>query len=143
MPEEVVANDRLAVIQHKSLETFAIMVSRVFTVWNKAVSGRLESRLNLSVTITYNNFPFPKTSAAEGEKLDHCAQGVLEARAKFQENSLADLYDSNSMPPVLRQAHEKLDAVTLQIFGLKTSSTDEEILVVLFERHAAATKGLI
>lgn len=140
---DVIANNRVAVIELKSLDIFAIMMSRVFTVWNKAVSGRLESRLNLSVTITYNNFPFPALSSGELEKLDNCAKAVFEARAKFPENSLADLYDSNSMPPALHQAHEKLDAVTLQIFGLGASSTDEEILEVLFKRHAAATKGLI
>lgn len=139
MPPEVVANDRLTVIQHKSLEIFAIMVSRVFTVWNKAVSGRLESRLNLSVTITYNNFPFPNIEDSLRENIERGAEAVLVARSSFPNNSLADLYGATSMPPALRKAHENLDEEVLKAFGLRSTASDEEILKVLFRRYADAT----
>lgn len=142
MSPEVIANNRVAVIQYKSLDIFAIMVSRVFTVWNKAVSGRLESRLNLSVTITYNNFPFPAVTNTQHEILNDCAEDILEIRSSFASNSLADLYGANSMPPALRQAHSKLDKEVLKIYGLKQNASNEEILEVLFGLYAKAIKGL-
>jgi hypothetical protein len=42
------------------------------------------------------------------------------------------------MPPALRRAHEKLDAEVLKAFGLKATSSDEEILKTLFQRYADA-----
>ncbi len=142
LSDDVIANNRIAVIEQKSLEIFAIMVSRVFTVWNRAVSGRLESRFNLSVSITYNNFPFPSLTDEQREDLERGAESVLVARSSFPYNSLADLYGQNSMPPTLRRAHETLDAQVLRVFGLRQTATDEEILRTLFEKYSQAV-GLL
>jgi hypothetical protein len=140
---DVVANNRIAVIQYKSLDVFAIMVSRVFTVWNKAVSGRLESRLNLSVSITYNNFPFPNLDDEQKALVERGAESVLVARSSFPYNSLADLYGATSMPAALRRAHEALDTSVLRVFDLRSNATDEQILAVLFDRYRAATEGML
>jgi hypothetical protein len=137
--KSVIANNRIAVIQHDSLDIFGIMVSRVFTAWNKAVSGRLESRLNLSVTITYNNFPFPSLDKLQKENIEKGAEKVLAARESFPLSSLADLYGASSMPPDLRKAHEILDATVLHVFGISEDATEDVILARLFELH----EGLI
>jgi hypothetical protein len=39
------------------------------------------------------------------------AQAVLDARAKYPESTLADLYDPLTMPPELSKAHAKLDTL--------------------------------
>jgi hypothetical protein len=41
--------------------------------------------------------------------IEQAAQCVLDARAQFADSSLADLYDPLTMPPVLLNAHQKLD----------------------------------
>lgn len=135
---DVISNNKIGIIQHKSLDTFGFLVSRVFTVWNKSVSGRLKSDLNVSITTTYNNFPFPDLDGGQQELIERGAESVLVARSSFPDNSLADLYGAHSMPPALRRAHEKLDTAVLKIFGLKSSASDEEILKTLFQRYADA-----
>ena len=62
-------------------------------------AGRLRRAIEEHV-IVYNNFPWPeKLSAKQVDPIDKAAQGVLDARAKFADSSLADLYDPLTMPP--------------------------------------------
>ena len=143
MPSEVVANNALSVIADGSLRTFGMLMSRSFNVWNKTVSGRLESRTRISGTITYNNFPFPETTTEQDELIEQAARLVLDAREKYPSSSLADLYDPMTMPVELRKAHQHLDKFTLAAFALKSSATDEEILRELFRLYESATRGLI
>ena len=42
--------------------------------------------------------------------MENAAQPVLDARARFTDISLADLYDPLTMPPALLKTHQKLDA---------------------------------
>ncbi len=143
MTADVVSNNKIGIIEDKTLDTFAILVSRVFTVWNKAVSGRLKSDLNVSITTTYNNFPFPELDEQQREAIERAAESVLVARSSFAYNSLADLYGANSMPPALRRAHDALDTAVLRVFQMSSTASDEEILAMLFERYQAATSGLL
>jgi hypothetical protein len=140
---EVITNDSLQLIPDGDLATFGLLMSSVFNVWNKTVSGRLKSDTRISGTITYNNFPFPEMEDEKRERVEKAAQQVLDARGNFPESSLADLYDPASMPSVLRKAHKELDKYVLSLFGLKSTATDEEILSELFKRYAELTKGLI
>jgi hypothetical protein len=136
---DVIANNKIGIIAKGDLEMFAILSSRVFTVWNKSVSGRLESRLNVSITITYNNFPFLVVTETLKDKLSASAKMVLDARAKYPESSLAELYEPTSMPSVLATAHTKLDTEVLCAYGLRPNASDSEILEVLFTEYAKQT----
>jgi hypothetical protein len=118
-------------------------MSSPFNVWNKTVSGRLKSDTRISGTITYNNFPFPDTTAAQDKAIEAGSQAVLSARALFPTSSLADLYDPKSMPSELRKAHRQLDMAVLAAFGLKVSASDEEVLAELFRRYDDLTRGLL
>jgi hypothetical protein len=140
---EVIANNLLSVIPNGNIRTFGILMSKCFNVWNKTVSGRLESRTRISGTITYNNFPFPQTTTEQDEAIEEAAQKVLSVREEYPNSSLADLYDQNAMPVNLRKAHLQLDKAVLSAFGLKASATDEEILAELFRRYEELTRGLI
>lgn len=133
---DIITNNAVFVINDAPLSTFAFLSSLPFNIWNKSVSGRLESRVRISNTITYNNFPFPALDTGLKEKLDASAQSVLDARAKYPNSSLADLYESTSMPPELSKAHAKLDAEVLASYGLKATASNDEILERLFELYA-------
>jgi hypothetical protein len=139
----VIASNAISVVPDGSLTTFGVLMSKPFNVWNKTVSGRLESRTRISNTITYNNFPFPETSQEQTVKIESAAQEVLEARKRYPNSSLADLYDPKAMPNDLRKAHQSLDKAVLSAFGLPASATDEQVLAELFKRYEELTKGLI
>lgn len=132
---DVIANNKLGVVEDADLAVFALLSSRAFTVWNAAVSGRLESRFNVGITTTYNNFPVPVLSPEQRDALETAGDHILTARESFPHNSLADLYDPVLMPEQLRRAHRHNDRVVLGIFGLTEAATDDEILAVLFERY--------
>lgn len=58
-----------------------------------------------SKDIVYNNFPWCNPSLEQITEIEKTAQAILDARAKFPNDSLADLYDEAVMPPELRKAH--------------------------------------
>jgi hypothetical protein len=66
---------------------------------------------------------------------------VLDARAKFPDCSLADLYDPDTMPPELAKAHVKLDRLVEKAYG-KTFESDAERVAFLFERYQELTADL-
>jgi hypothetical protein len=140
---DVIANDALLTVPNAGLDTFAILMSRPFNLWNSVVSGRLESRFRISQEITYNNFPLRQLSLDEKAALQTCAQGILDARSEFPDSSLADLYNPLSMPEKLQQAHNANDKAVSSIFNLKNSSSDEGVLSQLFTAYSEMTAGLL
>lgn len=137
---DVITNNAVSVVGGAEVSLFGYLQSRPFNVWNKAVSGRIKSDTRISNTITYNNFPFPDASEDVQNKIATAAQAVLDARSKYPNSSLADLYESTSMPTELSKAHVKLDAEVLSAYGLKANATDSEILEVLFGLYAKASE---
>jgi hypothetical protein len=140
---DVMVNNSVSIINGGDLATFGMLVSRPFSAWNKAVSGRLESRLRISSQITYNNFPFPELEDESRKRIEVAAQAVLDARAIYTNNTLADLYDPNAMPTELSKAHKELDKIVLAAFGLTASADDEKILERLFDLYSQAVDGLL
>ena len=130
--KEVIASNSLLTISGAPLWLFAILESKVFTVWNSIVSGRLESRFRISAEITYNNFPFVPLEESQIKLLENSAKKILETRESYTDSSLAELYGPVSMPKNLVKIHEENDKLVLDAFGLSISSTDNEILNALF-----------
>ena len=139
---DVIINDKISYIANGSLEDFGYLSSSVFNTWNKAISGRTRNDTLISNTITYNNFPFPKATADQMTTIKNAAREVLEMRALYPTNSLADLYDTNAMPPALSKAHKYLDKAVLAAYGLRDSSSDDQILELLFFLYTQATADL-
>jgi hypothetical protein len=142
LPPSVIATNALGMIPGSTLTTFGMMSSRPFTLWTKAVSGRIKNDIRITNT-TYNNFPFPELTDEQTERISKAAQSVVDARKRYPNNSLADLYDAGSMPSDLRAAHTALDRAVLGTFGLKTDASDSKVLEVLFDRYSQAVDGLL
>ena len=66
--------------------------------WMRTVAGRLKSDYRYSKEIVYNNFPWPNPTDKQKENISKTAQEILDARAKYHNSSLADLYDELTMP---------------------------------------------
>ena len=139
-PASVIANNKLGIITESVFESFAFLSSSTFSIWNRAVSGRLESRLNVGISTTYNNFPFPRLTEESRQELEYAAKAVLRERDMFSSSSLADLYDPSVMPSGLREAHKKLDRLVLKVFGIKPALSSSEILNLLFQRYTESAE---
>ena len=57
-------------------------------------------------------------------KIEETAQAILDARAKYPDSSLADLYDETLMPPELRKAHQANDRAVMAAYGFSTKMTE-------------------
>ena len=72
-------------------------MSSVHMAWTRTICGRLKSDYTYSKDIVYNNFPWPFVNENEIKSVEILARAVLDARAKYPDSSLADLYDPLSM----------------------------------------------
>ena len=100
------------------------MTSNVHMAWMRAVCGRLKSDYRYSNTIVYNNFPWPTPTDAQRAEIEKTAQEILDARAKYPDSSLADLYDDLTMPPELRRAHQRNDKAVMRAYGFHKQGPD-------------------
>ena len=69
------------------------------------------------------------------------AQEILDARAKYQTCSLADLYDPRSMPPELVKAHQNLDKAVDAAYSKAIFKTEAERVAFLFEQYQQFALG--
>ena len=139
LSRDVIPGDKLFVMPDASHYHFGVLMSSVHMAWTRATCGRLEMRLSYSNTIVYNNFPWPLCdSAALREKISQTAKGILDARAKYPNATLADLYDSDAMhlAPDLVAAHAANDRAVLAAYGLKPDTPEPEIVAHLFKLYA-------
>jgi hypothetical protein len=118
---------------------FAIVCSKPMSIWNSAVSGRMKTDFQISVEITYNNFPLPEITPKQKIEIVNLSEKVLEARKNCLGATIAELYGDVSMPKVLQAAHQELDRYMLSLYGLKVNATDTQILKALFEAYARLT----
>ena len=98
MPKDVIASDLVFLIPDANIYHFGVLMSNVHNAWMRTVAGRLKSDYRYSKDIVYNNFPWPDPTPEQREKIEQTAQGILDARALYPDNSLADLYDPLTMP---------------------------------------------
>ena len=129
-------------MQDATLYHFGVLTSNVHMAWMRAVCGRLEMRYSYSNTIVYNNFPWPEASEEQQAKIAQTAQGILDARAKYPNSSLADLYDELTMPPELRKAHQANDRAVMQAYGFDVKTmTESQCVAELFKMYRQLTSG--
>ncbi len=98
-------------------------------------------RYRYSNTIVYNNFVWPEVTESQKEKISKTAQAILEARALYPDSSLADLYDSLTMPPELLKAHKVNDKAVMALYGFSADASEEEIVAKLMNMYSEKVKG--
>ena len=137
---DIIPGDKLFCMQGASLFHFGVLTSNVHNAWMRATCGRLEMRYSYSNTIVYNNFPWPNPTPEQKARIEQTAQAILDARAKYPDSSLADLYDEVTMPPELRKAHQENDRAVMAAYGFSTKMTESECVAELFKMYQELTK---
>lgn len=138
--EDIIANTNTQMIPNATLETFAVVSSYIHNLWMKTVCGRLELRYAYSANIVYNNYPLPKRTTTEKEELERLAQNILNIRDENFDMTLGEMYNPETMPEDLRDAHRQLDLAVERIYRPKPFNSDEERLEHLFKLYAKMTK---
>ena len=141
LSKDIIASNHLFVLPDANLFEFGCLISKVHMAWMRVVCGRLETRYNYSARIVYNNFPWPINPSVDTiNKIEMAGRGILDAREKYPNNTLAELYDSNLMPPELRKAHRANDAAVMEAYGFRKDMTEPEIVAELFKMYQKLTK---
>lgn len=139
LTDDVIPGDKLFTIPNATLYMLGVLTSNVHMAWMRTVCGRLKSDYSYSTTIVYNNFPWCTPTDEQKAKIEQTAQMILDARAKYPDCSLADLYDEITMPPELRKAHNANDKAVMQAYGFKTDMPESEIVAELMKMYQKLT----
>jgi hypothetical protein len=140
----IIASDAVQIIPNATLFEFGVLTSLAHNAWMRVVCGRLKSDYRYSNDIVYNNFPWPKPTEKQKAKIEQTAQAILDARAKYPESSLADLYDERAMPADLRKAHQANDKAVMAAYGFSLNNMfdDEKAIVAeLFKLYQSYTEN--
>ncbi|MGZ9806076.1 DNA methyltransferase [Streptococcus sp. V869] len=145
LDKETIVSNLLYMIPEKSLYIFGVLNSNVHMAWTRVVAGRLEDRYRYTPAV-YNNFPWLDLTEEARKTIEKTAQGILDARSQFPNNSLAELYDDISMPPALVKAHQENDKAVMKAYNMvklvdnkKTWLTESETVARLFEMYEKMT----
>jgi hypothetical protein len=98
-------------------------------------------RFSYGNKLGWNTFPVPTLTEKNKTDLTRCAEEILLAREAHFPATIADLYDSETMPPELREAHEQNDEVLERIYIGRRFKNDTERLEKLFNLYTKMTPG--
>ena len=130
-----ICGDANITVSNATLYHFGVLMSNVHMAWMRATCGRIKSDYRYSNDIVYNNFPWCTPTDEERAAIEKTAQGILDARARYPESSLADLYDDVTMPPDLREAHRANDRAVMRAYGFSTKLTESACVAELMKRY--------
>ncbi|MCC6464311.1 MAG: class I SAM-dependent DNA methyltransferase [Planctomycetes bacterium] len=144
MPAKHLASDLLFVLPAATPYHFGVLTSAMHMAWVRQVCGRLESRYRYSNTLVYNNFPWPQDVTPKHKAaVEAAAQQVLDVRAKWKDQTLADLYDPLVMPADLVKAHKALDRAVDKCYRAKPFPNERARVEYLFELYEKLAHPLL
>ncbi|OYW55471.1 MAG: hypothetical protein B7Y80_16835 [Hyphomicrobium sp. 32-62-53] len=134
--------DRSTIVTHlafaiyePNMQTFAVLNSKMHNVWMRALCGRMRKDFRYSTTIVYNTFPAPTFSPVQIDALEQHAWQILATRGEHPGKTIAWLYDPQTMPTDLREAHQALDETLEKIYVGRSFKSDMERLEHLFRQY--------
>lgn len=135
-PDTIISNSAMAVYD-PPLWLFGVLHSRMHMVWVDAVGGKLKTDYRYSAKLCYNTFPLPALSKQRQLLIEFAVREVLSKRGTYEAEgkSIAWMYDPDTMPDDLREAHHKLDLAVDRCFSPTLFESDSERLEALFERY--------
>ena len=141
MTPNVLCSNLVKLVPDATLYHFGILTSAVHNSWIRAVAGRLEMRYRYSKDIVYNNFPWPDITDEQKTKIEETAQSILDAREKYPDASMADLYGNLVLFPDLMKAHRANDVAVIEAYGFPKDITELEIVAELFKMYQELTNN--
>ena len=130
-----IVSDNAFALYDEPLWNLSFIASRVHLVWISAVCGKMKTDFRYSNTLGWITFPVPLLTEQNKADLTRCAENILLAREAHFPATIADLYNPDTMPENLRQAHEHNDEVLERIYIGRRFRNDTERLEKLFDLY--------
>jgi hypothetical protein len=143
---EIIASGSALIVPGAGLYHFGVLSSAMHNAWTRHIAGRLESRLQYSAKLVYNNYPWPESpSQKRRASVEKAAQAVLDAREGHLKEglTLANLYDPLAMPRKLAKAHARLDCAVDRCYRSQPFTSDRQRVEFLFALYERITAPLV
>lgn len=140
LDKDMIVSDSAFALYDAPTWLFGLLTSRMHMTWVRTVGGRLETRYRYSAQLCYNTYPFPKISEAKKAEIEEAAEEVLITRENYPGSTLADLYDPETMPQDLREAHARLDDIVESCYPGYPFANDDARLECLFKLYEKMSK---
>ena len=131
-PPNVIASNLVLTVPNASVFHFSILSSTMHNAWLRVVCGRLRIDYRYSASIVYNNYPWPYATERQRRAIEQTGQRILDVRASHRGANLAELYDKESMPGDLREAHVANDRAVDAAYGYSSQNSDTGRVGFLF-----------
>ena len=142
MNDSVICSDRMILISDAQLYHFGVLTSSIHMAWMRMTAGYLGTSYNYSIGIVYNNFPWAAVTAERRRMIERSAQNILDVRADFPTWTFAALYNEDTMPDALRDAHKMNDMAVALAYGYENFFTDEaRVVAELMKFYRRLTDG--
>ena len=138
---DVIAGNKLMVLEGAPLWVFGVLSSRAFTAWVHVFAGRMKSDPSISPDLAYNAFPWRTPGPKQLQALEAGAKAILTVRQDHEPDPLERLYAPRRMPDDLRAAHLAADRAVDNLIGLPTTSDYYELSEVLLRQHHQDVAG--
>ena len=125
----IVANNKSLFVPNCDMYTFGVLTSSIHMAWMRLMAGRFESRYSYGVQVVYNTFPWPEPTPSQRRAIERTAQEILDARAGFDGWTFATLYNTETMPQPLHDAHKLNDTAVALAYGFESILYDEAAIV--------------
>jgi len=135
MDANAIIGDRNFALYDAPLWNLALIASRLHWVWIGTVCVRMRTDFSYSNTIGWNTFPLPTLIEQNKSDLVRSGEDIVLAREEHFPAPIADLYDPETMPANLREAHERNDETLERIYIGRRFKNDTERLEKLFELY--------
>ncbi|MCE9620188.1 MAG: class I SAM-dependent DNA methyltransferase [Planctomycetes bacterium] len=144
LPADTLTSNSCLVIADAKLFHFGILTSTMHMAWVKQICGRIKSDYRYSVSLVYNNYPFPQDfTDAKRKLIEDAAKAVLDTRFQCKGQTLADLYDPSAMPPALVKAHDALDRAVDKCYRKEPFTSERERVEFLFSMYQKLEQPLL
>ena len=137
---DTIISDAAYMFPDASYYDFGILMSLMHNVWIKFSSGRLKSDIRYSRNMTFNTFVWPKVNEEQHAEIEELAKDVLRVRARHKGDdiTLGEMYNPETMPEDLKEAHERLDAAVERAYRDEPFKDDDERLAFLLGLYTDA-----
>lgn len=139
LSKDTIINDAAQAIYNANIFIFGILCTRMQVIWTSTIGGKMKSDYRYS-SLVYNSFPFPPITASQKQAIESAAEEILMVRSLYPEQTLAQLYDPDTMPDDLRDAHAHLDTIVESCYPGAPFTSDEGRLACLFKMYEKMTK---
>lgn len=135
LKEGTVVSNAAFVIYDAPEWLFGILTSAMHMAWVRGIGGRLETRYRYSAGLCYNPFPFPKLTEEKKKEIEEAAMDIEGWRDYYFGKTLAWLYDPETMPQELREAHHRLDQIVDRCYRERPFKDENERLEWLLKLY--------